>query len=178
MRIWKCASRQSEDTTKFLENQLETARQSLAEQEDKIRAFKAQHPGELPTQLESNLQILGGLQAQLQAQEDALNNSRQQRAYLESLLNQYRALQGSSKTPEGTPTTLAAVNQELDKLRTQLSEMSATFKDQHPEIRALKDKIAKTEKLRDQLLADEKLKNGSAQPNSNAGAPAAETVGS
>ena len=169
--------RQSEDTTNFLENQLETARQSLAEQEDKIRAFKGQHPGELPTQLESNLQILSGLQTQLQAQEDGLNNSRQQHAYLESLLNQYRALQGSSTAPEGAYTTLAAVDQELDKLKTQLGEMSATFKDQYPEVRALKDKIARMEKLRNQLLADPKTKNGSVQADSNAAAPAAESTG-
>jgi succinoglycan biosynthesis transport protein ExoP len=31
---------QSEDTTKFLEGQLEAARQSLAEQDAKIRVFK------------------------------------------------------------------------------------------------------------------------------------------
>ena len=39
---------QSEDTTKFLESQLETARKSLGEQEAKIRDFKGQHVGELP----------------------------------------------------------------------------------------------------------------------------------
>ena len=168
--------RESEDTTKFLESQLGTARQSLEEQEDKIRTFKGQHPGELPAQLESNLQILSGLQTQLQAQEDGLNNSRQQHAYLESLLNQYRTLQGSSTAPEGY-TSLAAVDQELEKLKTQLGEMSATFKDQYPEVRALKDKIARMERLRDQLLADPKTKNASAQPDSNAVAPAAESTG-
>ena len=36
---------QSEDTTKFLESQLETARKTLSDQEDKVRQFKAQHPG-------------------------------------------------------------------------------------------------------------------------------------
>src|SRR5271169_116331 len=169
--------KESEDTTKFLENQLQTARQSLEEQEDKIRAFKGQHSGELPTQVESNLQILGGLQTQLQAQEDGLNNSRQQHAYLESLLNQYRALQGSSTAPDRSYTTLEAVDQELDKLKTQLGEMSATFKDQYPEVRALKDKIARMEKLRDQLLADPKTKNASAQTDSNTVAPAAEATG-
>jgi polysaccharide chain length determinant protein (PEP-CTERM system associated) len=169
--------RESEDTTKFLESQLGTARQSLEEQEDKIRAFKGQHPGELPAQVESNLQILSGLQTQLQSQEDGLNNSRQQRAYLESLLSQYRALQGSSTAPEGAYTTLAAVDQELDKLKTQLGEMSATFKDQHPEVRALKDKIARMEKLREQLQVDPRTKNGNAQSDSNAVAPAAESVG-
>ena len=91
---------QSEGTTKFLGDQLETARQSLAEQEGKISAFKGQH-SELPTQLGSNLQILSGLQSQLQAEDAALNNARQQHVYLETLLNQYRALQGPSKGSEG-----------------------------------------------------------------------------
>src|ERR1035438_2902948 len=35
---------QSEDTTKFLESQLEAARKTLSDQEDQIRHFKAQHP--------------------------------------------------------------------------------------------------------------------------------------
>src|SRR5271166_2597746 len=108
---------QSEDTTKFLESQLETARQSLTAQEERIREFKGQHVGELPTQLGSNLQILSGLQSQLQTGEDALNTAKQQRVYLETLINQYRSTQGSPKTSDGTPLGLPAVDQELDKLR-------------------------------------------------------------
>ena len=167
----------SEGTTNFLENQLETARQGLAAQEDKIRSFKGEHIGELPAQLGTNLQILSGLQSQLQAQEDALNNTRQQRVYLETLLNQYRALQGSSRTPEGGRMILASVDQELDKLKSELVDMSATYRDQHPEIRALKDKIAKTEKLRDRLLADLKTTGGSVQPDVNLTAPTSESGG-
>src|SRR5580692_11293883 len=93
---------QSEGTTKFLEDQLETARRSLADQEEKIRQFKGQHVGELPTQLGSNLQILAGLQSQLQAEEDALNTAKQQRVYLETMVSQNRSLPGSSKA-DGAP---------------------------------------------------------------------------
>ncbi len=56
----------SEDTTQFIQSQLEAARQSLAAQEAKIRDFQAAHEGELPTQQSTNLQILSGLQAQYQ----------------------------------------------------------------------------------------------------------------
>jgi uncharacterized protein involved in exopolysaccharide biosynthesis len=45
---------QSEGTTKFLEDQLVTAQQSLEAQEEKIREFKEQHVAELPTQVASN----------------------------------------------------------------------------------------------------------------------------
>ena len=88
---------QSEDTTQFLEGQLETARKTLADQEEKIREFKGQHVGELPAQVGSNLQILAGLQSQLQTEEDALNTAKQQRVYLETLVNQYRSLQSDAE---------------------------------------------------------------------------------
>jgi succinoglycan biosynthesis transport protein ExoP len=66
---------QSEDTTRFLQSQLETARKILAEQEAKVRIFKGEHVGELPSQQASNLQILSGMQSQLQSDEDALNTA-------------------------------------------------------------------------------------------------------
>src|SRR6185295_14298338 len=72
---------QSENTTQFLESHLEEARKSLSEQEEKIREFKDQHLGDLPGQLQSNLQILSGLQTQLGAEQDALNRAKQQSVY-------------------------------------------------------------------------------------------------
>ncbi len=149
---------QSEDTTKFLENHLETSRRSLAEQEDRIRQFKGQHVGEMPAQLASNLQILSGLQSQLQSDGDALNTARQQHVYLQTLADQYRALQGSSKGPAGTAVGLPALDQELEKLKTQLADLSSHYTDRHPDVRTLKEQIAKTEKMRDRLLASLKTK--------------------
>jgi len=147
---------QSEDTTQFLESQLEAARKDLAQQEDRIRQFKGQHIGEMPGQLASNLQILGGLQSQLQSEQDALNAARQQRAYLQSMSD--LALQGSSKGPDGTTVGLPALDRDLDKLRAQLADLGSHYTDRHPDVRKLKEQIAKTEKLRDQLLASLKTK--------------------
>src|SRR5271165_1313292 len=107
---------QSENTTNFLEGQLETARQSLAEQEAKVREFKGEHVGELPSQQASNLQILNGMQSQLQNEQEALNAAQQQRVYLQALISQYRTLQGSTRTADGTPTGLPAIGKELDRL--------------------------------------------------------------
>jgi polysaccharide biosynthesis transport protein len=150
---------QSEDTTKFLENQLETAREGLADQENKIREFKAQHVGEMPTQLASNLQILSGLQSQLQNDEDALNAAKQQRVYLQTLADQYRTLQGATKAADGTVVGLPALDRELDKLKAQLADLRSRYTDRHPDVRKLKEQIAQTEKMRDQLLASLKTKN-------------------
>jgi succinoglycan biosynthesis transport protein ExoP len=157
---------QSEDTTKFLESQLETARRSLSEQEDKIREFKASHPGELPAQVGSNLQILAGLQSQLQMEQDALNAAKQQRVYLETLVNQYRSLQGNSKTTGSAPAGLPAVNEQLEKLRAQLADLGSHYTDRHPDVRKLKQQIAETESTRDRILADLQAKESApADPN-------------
>ena len=151
--------RQSEDTTQFLESQLETARKSLADQEDRIRQFKAQHVGEMPAQLASNLQILTGLQAQMQSEEDALNAARQQHLYLQTLADQYRSIQGSPKGVDGvTPVGLPALDQQLDKLKTQLADLRSHYTDRHPDVRKTLEQIAETEKMRDQLLAAIKTK--------------------
>ena len=46
------------------------------------------------------------------------------------------------------------MDQELDKLRAQLADLSSHYTDRHPDVRKLKDQIAKTEKMREQALAD------------------------
>src|ERR1700678_670286 len=163
---------QSEDTTKFLEGQLETARKTLSDQEEKIREFKGEHVGQLPAQVGSNLQILAGLQSQLQTEEDALNTAKQQRVYLETLVNQYRSLQGlgqgSPKGEGGTTVGLPAIDEELDKLRAQLADLSSHYTDRHPDVRKVKEQIAKTEKMRDQLLAGLKAKAAAQAADPNA----------
>jgi len=161
---------QSEDTTKFLEGQLESARNTLAEQENKIRQFKAQHVGELPEQLSSNLQILSGLQSQLQNAEDALNVAKQQRVYLQTLADESRVLGTSSKGGDAPAVGLPALDQELEKLRAQLADLSSHYTDRHPDVRKLKEQIDKTEKMRDQLLASAK-KNSDEPDTSNAAVP-------
>jgi succinoglycan biosynthesis transport protein ExoP len=153
---------ESADTTKFLESQLEEARKALAEQEEKVREFKDQHPGELPTQLGSNLQILSGLQTQLQNQEDALNSAKQQNAYLQSLLGQYGTWRGSGDgaVAVGLPA--------LSKLKGQLADLSSRYTDRHPDVRKLKGQIAKIEKMREQAPAD-KANSAGARIGANAG---------
>src|SRR6202050_3302260 len=160
---------QSEDTTTFLESQLETARKTLSDQEEQIRQFKGQHVGEMPGQLASNLQILSGLQSQLQNEQDSLNAARQQHVYLQTLADQYRALQGTSKSSDGTTTGgLPALGQELEKRKAPLADLKSHYTDRHPDVRKVKDQIAETENMRNQLLSSLKA-NSASQANGKTG---------
>ena len=140
----------SENTTDFLEAQLTEARASMAEQEAKVAAFKAKHLGELPTQLESNMQILAGLQNQLQSAQQTMDAARQQKLYLESLLQQYRSAEtdfGGVNPMGGQPKTLES---QLAEMRLTLQDLRARYTEGHPDVIALKQKIAQAEQLKKQ----------------------------
>jgi polysaccharide biosynthesis transport protein len=164
----KVRQQQSEGTTDFIENQLETARNTLTLQEAKIRDFQSAHEGELPTQQTTNLQILGGLQAQYQNEQQALNTAKQQRIYFQTMLDQYHTLQAATtvNTADGAPSSLSAIDRQLEKLRAQLSELSSHYTDSYPDVQRVKNEIAKTEKARSNLIAE--LKKNASSPDSNA----------
>lgn len=150
----KARQEQSEQTTEFLDSQLEDARRSLADQEAKVKEFKSQYIGELPEQVQSNLQILSGLQAQLQQETDALARAKQQSVYLESLLNQWRTMEADLQLGRTTGTVAPpALDEELQRLRAQLTDLRAHYTDRHPDVRKLKDQIAQTERMKEQMQA-------------------------
>lgn len=157
----KARQQESQDTTSFLESRLEDARTNLADQEAKVDQYDAKHVGELPSQQASNIQILNGLQSQLQNEQDARNTAKQQGIYLQALIGQYQALNGTSRTADTSPTSLPAIDQQLDTLRSKLTNLSAHYTDRYPDVQNLKDEIAKTEKMRDELLVDLKAKSTS-----------------
>jgi len=144
----------SEKTTMFLEDQVEQARAKLEAQEAKMRVFKDEHLGELPSQTQSNLQILTGLQNQVQANEDSLDRAKQQNTYLESLISQYEAVDGGTKPGAAGPAGLAEIDKELDQLKAQLTDLTSHYTDRHPDVRKTKAQIARTEKIREQIVAD------------------------
>jgi succinoglycan biosynthesis transport protein ExoP len=164
--------KRSENTTNFLQDQLDQARAKLAAQEAKLRVFKDQHLGELPTQTQSNLQILTGLQSQLQANQDSLNRAKQQNTYLESLINQYRAMGTGAKPGEAGPSALADIDKQLDQLKAQLADLTSHYTDKHPDVRKTKEQIARMEATRVRIVADMNSRPSNAAASSDP-APAA-----
>ena len=158
---------ESQDTTDFIQSQLANARTSLADQDAKVRAFQTAHEGELPSQESSNLQILSGMQAQLQSEQDALNGARQQRVYTQSLIDQYRSAQGSVHSANGAPTGLAGIDQQLDALRSKLAILGTKYTDRYPEVQEVKEEITKAEKAREQVVAELKNKANDKQHNAD-----------
>jgi succinoglycan biosynthesis transport protein ExoP len=169
----KAQARLSEDTTNFLETQLAQARANMEDQETKVAAFEARHMGDLPSQLPTNVQILSGIQAQLQNTQQALDAARQQKLYLESLLQQYQSAQ-AARGNGGEPSAaarVAALDKELTEQRVRLNDLESRYTDAFPDVAALKSTIAQTEELK--RKAETELATGE-KPGA---APAAEALG-
>lgn len=167
---------QSQGTTEFLSHQLEDARAHLAEQEAKVRTFESSHIGALPSQQASNLQILSGLQSQLQNEQDALNAARQQRIYLQSLLQQSREARSaaasvsvSNASSNGNSSELTAIDNELARLRSQMADLSSRYTDRYPDVLKLKEQIAKTVKMRNEIAASSRGRGAEPGGSSEAG---------
>jgi polysaccharide chain length determinant protein (PEP-CTERM system associated) len=144
----------SKQTTQFLSEQLEEARRGLAEQEAKVKEFKTQYLGQLPEQVQGNVQILAGLQAQLQQDTDALGRAKQQNVYLDTLRTQWRTQQASvgpgDSAGSATPTTL---DQELARLSAKQADLLSHYTKRHPDVKTVEEQIAKVEKLKLQAEA-------------------------
>ena len=143
---------ESEDTTRFLRQQLATAQASLSEQENKVKDFQAAHQGMLPSQEASNLQILSGLQSQLQNDEDALNTAQQQQIYFQSLIEQYATLRMPDQGTGGTPNSLSTIDRQLAAMKSQLADLQTKYTNRYPAVQDLRDKIEIATKERNQLL--------------------------
>ena len=139
----RASQQQSESTTNFLDSQLTAAAAALAAQEKQIREYEGSHMGELPDQLQSNLQILSGAQSQLQSAVDARDKALQQQAYLSSLATQYDAM----GITESTPAAGSNSARQLEALRAQLAAAQAKYTPDHPDVKKLKDTIAQVEQM-------------------------------
>jgi polysaccharide chain length determinant protein (PEP-CTERM system associated) len=140
----------SEGTTAFLQSQLADARAKLEVQEAKVRAFKANHFGNLPSQVETNVQILTGLQSQLQNVQKALDTANQQRLYLESLQQEYQSIQANLDNGKTSVALPSALNKDLLDARQKLQEAQLRYTDDHPDVIKLQDKVSRLEKLQQQ----------------------------
>src|SRR5207247_2064181 len=66
----------ADGTSEFLETQLVQARARLEDHEHKLAEYRTKYSGELPSQLESNLQILNSLNLQAQGVSNDIERDR------------------------------------------------------------------------------------------------------
>lgn len=116
-------------TTKFLDEELDSIRQKLIEQESALNQYRQKHMGELPNQLDSNLKILQRLQEQLNLSKENLRNINDNIVALKNSLydNAMPEKEGSYKN--------------ISQMRKKLMDLKLKYTDQHPDVIRLKKMI-------------------------------------
>ncbi len=133
---------QAEGTTEFLSKQLDEAKRKLDEQDGRLASFKERYIGQLPGQEQTNLNILTGLNSQLDAVTQVLSRTQQDKLYMESLLAQQVAAWQASRE-ENSPETL---EKQLANLQSQLVILEARYTADHPDVNKTKNDIAQLKK--------------------------------
>jgi uncharacterized protein involved in exopolysaccharide biosynthesis len=163
-------SKRAEDTTEFLAGQLNDAKRKLDDSDAKLADFKGKHIGRLPTDEQSNLQMLSTLSSRLDAVNEAIGQAQQQRVMQASMLAQQTT---SNRPVNARAERPSDVEKELSGARAQLAELESRYTGQHPDIVKLKNRIHLLETELEQFRAEQSRK---APIEASAAAPAPDTA--
>jgi len=136
----------AEDTSQFLNAQLEDARRQLKEHEKKLEEYRTRFGGELPTQVGANLQAVQNLQVQLQNLAESTDRARERRLLLERQIVDLQADVPTAVAPvtSTSATEIPAGSSTADQLqaaRARLQTLLLHDKPDHPDVRAVQRAI-------------------------------------
>ena len=141
---------QADQTSQFLQTQLEEARRRLIDHEGRLEAFRRRYSGQLPSQVQSNLQVMQSTQTQLQALIDATNRDHDRQIVLDKMIGDLMATAESAPVvaavpraePRG-PAPPPSAAQQLAAARGALASLELRLKPEHPDVirarRAIRD---------------------------------------
>jgi len=156
----KVREQSAQGTTNFLKSQLDDAKRNLDEQDAKLAKFKQQYIGQLPSNDQSNMNMLTSLNTQLEATTQAIGQLQQQKTYSETILSQqlenWKAMQ-ATRGGETSPMSPELLQQQLAVAQTQLASLQQKYTETHPDvIKAKKDLAALQKRIDDANAAEEK----------------------
>ncbi len=150
----------AEGTSQFLEAQLEDARRQLVDNEKKLENYRRSHGGELPAQLESNMQGLHNTEMQIQTLVDSMNRDRDRYDGLKLMIADLEANAFMVAPPTGAATVIETAADKLRAAQAQLASLEQRMRPTHPDIIRAKKVIADLQKAADEEAANQPLSAG------------------
>ncbi len=129
----KVVGQQTEGTTKFLEEEMNSVQANLAALEKKIAQYKEKTPRALPELLQFNLQSLEWMDRNYEQLLDQLRSHRQKESYLQSQL--------ATMAPDATNQD----KERLKELRVKLIGLKARYSGEYPDVIKTKAEIVELE---------------------------------
>lgn len=133
---------QADSTSQFLETQLQDAKARLVEHEKKLETYRKQHAGELPTQLQGNLQSIQSANLQLQVLSESMNRALERRLLIERQIADTEALPIVEPLAPANAPAPASTSQRLDAARARLTTLQQYYTSDHPEVVSMERQVA------------------------------------
>lgn len=142
----------AEGANQFLDSQLDDARRRLLEHEKKLEEYRKQFSGELPSQLQANVQSIQSLNNQVGGLNESVIRDRDRRLVLERQLSDSSAelavLSNATALSRGAAVEEAAqpAAVQLESARNMLYAMQLRLKPDHPDVKQMKQRVRELEK--------------------------------
>ncbi|MEW5983891.1 MAG: hypothetical protein AB1806_16180 [Acidobacteriota bacterium] len=144
---------QAEATTHFLDSQLADIRKTLDTQEAQLETYKAQHSGELPTQLSLNVQELNNSQNNLRSLLETIARDQDQKLFMQRQLEVAQSSADVAIAAAGTggvtfggdPASGQGQPDPLEAARATLKSLELRLTPEHPDVQRTKRLIATLE---------------------------------
>jgi len=140
----------AEGTNQFIESQLEDARRRLVEQEKKLEEYRSKFSGQLPGQLDSNLQAQANAQMQIRALVDSINRDQDRRLMLENTAKELESMApgpdspaaGAAVSASGDAVQGGTLVQQLEVAKATLAGLQKRYTDSMPDVKNWKKIVA------------------------------------
>jgi polysaccharide chain length determinant protein (PEP-CTERM system associated) len=137
---------QSIGTTKFLEDELARINEILSKKEATLTAYKQQHLGSLPEDLDVNLRRMEQLGNKVASIDRSLDEARTQKIMLQQQIDTLKNLAtGASGNQDVFLTSGNGISPEIQQLTQQLKNLRLHYTENHPDVIKVKKMIEKIE---------------------------------
>jgi len=136
----KARTERATETTEFLTQEADKLKVELESLENQLASYKQEHGSALPEHLELRMNMVSRTESEMKEVERDYKAAQEELRFLDLELSAAQAGIGPS-TGSATATPALSPAQELSRLKAEYARLAATYKEAHPDVRALKRKV-------------------------------------
>jgi len=163
---------QAVSTSEFLETQLKETKSKLEVQEEKVKRYKLLYMGELPQEMQANLNAMTRMQDQLRTNADAISRLEDRKMFLESkvsdLQKEIGTIEGQSINPEDPLHKLLA---EVAVRQKKIRELTLKYTSKYPTVVQLQREVEDLKKKIESIRRSSPLQKGALEEDLASGEP-------
>ena len=153
---------QAVSTSEFLETQLKETKERLEVQEEKVKRYKLLYMGELPQEMQANLNAMTRMQDQLRTNADAISRLEDRKMFLESkvsdLQKEIGVIEGQTINPEDPTQRLSG---EIAIRQKKIRELTLKYTSKYPTVVQLQREVDELKKKIEHIRKSGQLPKGS-----------------